>query len=174
MSSMIPITLDYETQKMCVAAGFTRAMAYERQYEGKTTKRNWHVEKNRITFMEFVSVQADSAAAECVVAYYRGIKDFMPRFNTFRDVADVADNIEVKHTRHKSGHLIIFPDDRPTDVAVLVVGQMPQYYIAGWMPIPMIQVPKYKVEAQGNYWVNQSDLFEMRYFERSNYASNSV
>lgn len=174
MSSMIPITLDYETQKMCVAAGFTRAMAYEKQYEGKTSKRNWHVEKNHITFMEFVSVQADSAAAECVVAYYRGIKDFMPRFNTFRDVADVGDNIEVKHTRHKSGHLIIFPDDRATDVAVLVVGTMPQYYIAGWMPIPMIQVPKYKVKAQGNYWVNQTDLFEMRYFGASNYATSTI
>lgn len=173
MSHMIPITLDYETQKMCVAAGFTRAMAYEKQYEGKASKRNWHVEKNRITFMEFVAVQADAAAAECVVAYYRGIKDFMPKFNTFRDTADVGDNIEVKHSRHKSAHLILFPDDRATDVAVLVVGTMPQYYIAGWMPIHMAQTTKYTVMAQGNYWVNQADLFEMRYFGKSNYANNA-
>ena len=173
MSNMIPITLDYETQKMCVAAGFSRAMAYEKQYNGQSIKRNWHVEKNRITFMEFVAVQADAAAAECAVAYYVGIKDFIPKFNTFRDRADVGENIEVKHSRHKSAHLIIFSDDRPGDVACLVVGTMPQMYIAGWMPIPMVQVPKYKVEAQGNYWVNQADLFEMRYFGKSNYANNA-
>ena len=170
---VIMITLEYETQALCVAAGITRHLAYKRQYEGNTTKPNFKVRRHNLTPLQDVIDKANSAAAECVVAFHQEIQGFYPKFDTFREIADVGDNIEVKHTQGGK-HLIIRPGDRngARDVAVLVTGFMPTYYIEGWMPLSMIRVDKYwRVDS---WWVNKSDLFEMKTLARSVYATRNT
>jgi hypothetical protein len=72
-----------------------------------------------------------------VVARYLGIADFEPTLNTFKNSADVGSRIEVKHTSWRDGHLIVKPSDRDSDLAVLVVGESPNYTIIGWLPVSM-------------------------------------
>jgi len=61
--------------------------------------------------------------------------------------------------------MIIHEYDRPTDIAVLVTGKAPHYYIAGWIPVAMAQRPKYRHSKQPNWWVSQINLQPIEEFE---------
>ena len=123
-------------------------------------------------YHEFICQKAEACGAETAVANYFGDYAFIPKVNTFHEEADVGANVEVKWTKHATGHLIIQnrPNPRPNDVAILVTGFSPVYVLLGWMPVHMAKVPKYKHPYQNNYWVPRSNLFEMQYLKRSNYG----
>ena len=73
----------------------------------------------------------DAAGAEMAVAKMLG-RYWLAGVNEF-DIADVAPNLEVRHTQNSNGRLIVrrdAPEDRPF---FLVRGTMPRYEIVGWI-----------------------------------------
>ena len=133
----------------------------------------------RLNYHEMIAQHAESVGAEIAVAEYFGVRNFVPSINTFKDEADVeagVARIEVKHTRHFSGHLILQENQRlrPNDVCILVRGKSPRYELVGWIVAHMAMAPRYKHSQQGNYWIDQRNLFEMRYLKRSNYGDTQI
>jgi branched-chain amino acid transport system permease protein len=73
-------------------------------------------------FHDYVAQVAESIVAEILVARFLGFVNFDPRASKFKETADVGSNIEVRWTRYDTGQLIVYENDRVTDVAVLVTG----------------------------------------------------
>jgi hypothetical protein len=88
--------------------------------------------------------------------------------------ADVGKGIEVKWTSYINGSLIIYPNDREDDVAVLVVGRSPDYFIAGWLPVKMAMQKQFKNSQQDSWWVGQASLNPIGDLERSSYAATHI
>ena len=133
----------------------------------------------QLNYHEMIAQHAESVGAEIAVAEYFGLRGFMPSVNTFKAEADVSVNearIEVKHTRNLMGHLILQESQRsrPNDVCILVVGKSPVYQLVGLTVAHMAMAPKYKHTLQGNYWVSQRNLFEMKYLRSSNYGDTQI
>ena len=108
------------------------------------------------------------------VAKFLGINDFEPTINTFKTSADVASKVEVKWTKWQDGHMVIHPSDRNTDIAILVVGKSPEYYLVGWIPVAHAKVSQYWVTSEQNWWVGQRNLRPMESFIGSIYANAAL
>ena len=125
-----------------------------------------------LNFHEKVTELAQAIEAEWIVAKYYG-RDFNPFASKYKRVADVGNGIEVKHT--ESGfHLIIYPNDRNTDVAVLVTGKSPEFHITGWIPVTMAKRPRFKKSTQDSWWVNMRDLQPIETLVRSSYGAAAI
>jgi hypothetical protein len=88
--------------------------------------------------------------------------------------ADVGKGIEVKWTSYINGSLIIYPNDRVDDVAVLVVGRSPEYFIAGWLPVKMAMQKHFKNSQQESWWIGQDNLNPIEDLVRSSYAATHI
>jgi len=122
---------------------------------------------------ERVTEYAESLGAEMVVARYFGL-DYDVNISQGKRNADVGKGIEVKWTSYINGSLIIYPNDRENDVAVLVVGRSPDYYIAGWLPVKMAMQRQFKNSQQESWWVGQASLNPIGDLERSSYAATHI
>lgn len=122
---------------------------------------------------ELIAQYAEALGAEWVVAKYLGV-DYDPFVSKHKEAADVASNIEVRWTRYVAGQLIVHEYDRSNDIAILVTGQAPHYFIAGWIPIAMAQRPKYRHTKQPNWWVTQINLQPIENLRKSNYGQSSI
>ena len=125
---------------------------------------------NKLNKHEQTSEYAESLAAELLVAQYFGL-DFDINESKGKRKADVGNAIEVKWTSYINGSLIIYPTDRDDDVAVLVVGKSPEYYIAGWIPVKDAKKNKFKNTGQDSWWISQQHLNPIEDLGRSSYAS---
>jgi len=167
VSRLAKVILDRSQEVTAHRVGLERTIIRNAKIEDVSnfgqTYKNWH---------ELVWQEAEACGAEIAVAAYYGDYGFVPQIDNGHDTADVGENIEVKHTRHTNGHLILQNrgPGRPNDVAILVTGWSPVYLLLGWMPVHMAKVPKYKHPYQDNYWVPRSNLFEMQYLKRSQYG----
>ena len=171
--SYVRVDLGLEHTKSVSVAGLIRALRYAPQFEGKTAAPNYAVLNSNLSWLDFVTQQSEALAAEVVVGIYtyNPIDDLANRNGRIK--ADVGADIEVKHTFKVDGHLIITDDSRDSDVAVLVVGRNPTYYLMGWMPVIMAKKDRYRTNRPG-YWVPQSSLFEMKTLGKSVYGSVQV
>ena len=125
-----------------------------------------------LNFHEKVAELAQAIEAEWIVAKYFD-RDFDPFASKYKQVADVGNGIEVKHT--ESGfHLIVYPNDRNTDVAVLVTGKSPDFTIIGWIPVSMAKRPRFKKSTQESWWVNMRDLQPIETLIRSSYGATAI
>jgi hypothetical protein len=125
-----------------------------------------------LNFHEKVTELAQAIEAEWIVAKYYG-REFNPFASKYKRVADVGNGIEVKHT--ESGfHLIIYPNDRNTDVAVLVTGKSPEFHITGWIPVSMAKRPRFKKSTQDSWWINMRDLQPIETLIRSSYGEAAI
>ena len=125
-----------------------------------------------LNFHEKVTELAQAIEAEWIVAKYYG-RDFNPFASKYKRVADVGNGIEVKHT--ESGfHLIIYPNDRNTAVAVLVTGKSPEFHITGWIPVSMAKRPRFKKSTQDSWWINMRDLQPIETLIRSSYGEAAI
>jgi hypothetical protein len=122
---------------------------------------------------ELIAQYAEALGAEWIVAKYLG-KDYDPFVSKHKEAADVGSQIEVRWTKYVAGQLIVHEYDRSNDIAVLVTGQAPHYFIAGWIPIAMAQRPKYRHSKQPNWWVTQINLQPIENLRRSNYGQSSI
>jgi len=116
---------------------------------------------------------AESLAAELMVARYFGL-DFDINVSQAKRNADVGKGIEVRWTSYMAGNLIVYPSDRDDDVAVLVVGKSPTYYIAGWLPVAFAKRKRFKNPRQDSWWVDQSNLNPIENLVRSSYATAAI
>jgi hypothetical protein len=122
---------------------------------------------------ELIAQYAEALGAEWIVAKYLGV-DYDPFVSKHKQFADVGSQIEVRWTKYVAGQLIVHEYDRPNDIAVLVTGQAPHLFIAGWIPIAMAQRPKYRHSKQPNWWVTQINLQPIENLRRSNYGHSSI
>jgi len=129
---MIEVRLNESDLLLAQRCGIERAVSYMPQYQGITVKKNWDLEVNGGSFEVFTDKQIDAVAAEIAAAHYLGYLDYMPTNTTFKDKADIGDNVEVKHTRGKHNNLLISAIDRDDDIAILVTGVRPDFTIIGW------------------------------------------
>ncbi len=122
---------------------------------------------------ERVTEYAESLGAEMVVARYFGL-DYDVNVSNGKRNADVGKGIEVKWTSYINGSLIVYPNDRVDDVAVLVVGRSPEYYIVGWLPVKQAMQKQFKNSQQESWWVNQDSLNPIGDLVRSSYATTHI
>jgi len=122
---------------------------------------------------EAVAEYAESLAAELLVARYFGL-DYDINDNKGKRRADVGQGIEVRWTSYTGGNLIVYPNDRDDDVAVLVVGKSPTYYIVGWLPVAFAKRKRFKNPRQDSWWVDQGNLNPIENLARSEYATAAI
>jgi len=122
---------------------------------------------------EQVSELAESITAELIVARYFKL-DYDARQNNGKHHADVGQGLEIKWTKYESGHLIIYPNDRDSDVAIMVVGKSPTYRIAGWIPVQFAKRAKYKHRSQDSWWIEQHNLFPIEDLVRSEHGRSLI
>ena len=115
----------------------------------------------KLNLAKSIARDAEAIGAEMVVARYLGIANFEPTLNTYKNSADVGYRVEVKHTSWKDGHLIVKPSDRDIDLAVLVVGDSPNYTSIGWIPVDVAKSPRFKSDQSNSWWVSQINLRPM-------------
>ena len=162
---MILVRLSREDEIAAHKAGLERESRY-----GSNPKFNG----NKGNFHNAVVIHSEAVGAEMAVARYFGIEDFVPTVNTFKNEPDIDLNglgLEVKQTSHKAGHLIVTDDDRDTDIAVLVVGESPSYYVVGWIPVGVAKRPRFQ-SSQGGYWISQINLQPIETLKRSKYVTD--
>lgn len=171
---MIRINLTTEHQVTAAMAGLFRAVNYIPQWKEESHSFPRKRQYGEQTFPQLVTRQSEAFGAEIAVALYlnQPIPEWFNR--NYKIKADVASNIEVKWASKEVSPLYIQSWDRDEDVAVLVVGSSPTFYIVGWMPIAVAKQAKYKnsqnVE-QNNYIVTQINLQDMETLVRSKYGT---
>jgi hypothetical protein len=99
--------------------------------------------------------------------------EYDPFVSKHKEAADVGSQIEVRWTKYVAGQLIVHEYDRPNDIAVLVTGNAPHYFIAGWIPISIAKRPKYRHSKQPNWWVTQINLQPIENLRKSNYGQSA-
>lgn len=129
-----------------------------------------YITPNNGNYFKDIMIASSAIAAEIAVAKSLDIPNFTPTANTFKSMADVAENIEVKWTAWDEGHLVITPKDRDSDIAVLVVGDSPNFKVIGWIPIVVAKKPRFKHSKMDAWWVSQINLQPIETLRKSNYA----
>ena len=162
---MYKVVLDVVQANIAIDTGIARAKLYKPQFDGVTTKKNYDQERHGGSFAEFATKQIDAVGAETAAAEYLGITDYEPQNGTYKDRADIADNVEVKHTYRRNGNLIISSIDRDSDIAILVIGRMPVYVVMGWFPVKQAKDAKYRSEliTGDSYLIPRADLHPMHH-----------
>lgn len=153
---MIQVKLGHHDQTMARLLGIERAQ----WYEGKNS-----LHKTKYVDMDTYDhelTQIIGVAAEIAVARYFNLHSFKPRNGTFKDEADVGQNVEVKYNLESTGDLTIRPNDRDIDYAVLVTGSFTHLNLIGWHDVATARQAAYvKDYAPGCWWVPQSALAPM-------------
>lgn len=87
-------------------------------------------------------IDIEGAAAEMAYAKFR---DFYwgGHVGSFKG-ADVGSVAQIRSSIHPDAHLILRDNDNPQHFYILVVGQMPAYEIAGWIPGQLAMSPQYR------------------------------
>lgn len=158
------ITLNLTQEQQC------HVVAMKRLYETNVTPSNASHYDKSVNYHDMISQHAEAIGAEMAVANYFNFVNFDPSKSLFKETADVSHNLEVKWTKYENGQLIIYPNDRNTDIAILVTGKSPVYTIAGWIPVAVAKKPKYKHSSQDTWWITQINLQPIENLIRSNYA----
>ena len=108
-----------------------------------------------------------------IVARYFGL-DYDINVSNGKRGADVGQGIEVRWTSYVGGNLIVYPNDRESDIAVLVVGKSPIYHIVGWLPVAFARRKRFKNPRQDSWWVDQANLNPIETLIRSEYAITAI
>ena len=127
-----------------------------------------------LSFFDYVCQLAESICAEIVVARYLGYKDFVPTIDTFKDEADVGSKFEVKWTKYANGAMIIYENDRNSDIAILVTGKSPHYEIRGWLPVSIAKNKPWRRQDQPTFWVEQYNLHPIENLRRSSHGDAAL
>ena len=162
---MIPVKLDRTAEIMAASIGMRRTVE-------NTNKVDQSIQK--VNFFESIARDGEAAGAELALAKYFGIQDFELSVGTFKNQADIGSRIECKWTRWQDGHLIIKHSDRDQDIAVLVVGQSPTYYVVGWIPVAIAKKDRFKHDKSDSWWVSQINLRPIDTFRMSNHANSAL
>ena len=124
--------------------GVQRAKLHDGQFKGEWKRKNYIQQATGETFEQFAIRQIEAVGAESAVSIWAGIEDFVPLNGSFKAIADVGNNIEVKYTDKPYGNLLVHQNDNAgRDIAILVTGKMPHYELVGWLPVHEAQRSHY-------------------------------
>jgi hypothetical protein len=162
---MIPVILDRPSEILAATVGLRR-----------TVENAFKVDQSvqKVNFFESIARDGEAAGAELALAQYFDLPDFELSVNTFKNSADIGSRIECKWTRWQDGHLIIKESDRDCDIAILVVGQSPTYYVVGWIPVAIAKKDRFKHAKSNSWWVSQINLRPIETFQRSRDAHSHL
>ena len=161
------MTLTREEETVCMLA------AVKLQVDNRKFMDNPQRHQKELGTFEYLVESAEAIGSEWVVAKYLDLP-FNPYENKYKIKADVGSHFEVRWTKYVAGHLVVHEYDRPNDVAILVTGESPNYFIAGWIPIAMAKRTKYRHSKQPNWWVTQINLQPIENLRRSNYGQSAI
>jgi len=160
---LIRVRLNYADEVVAHETGFLRAKEI-----ASTADHSSRFDRD-LNYHEYIAQLSEAVGSEIAVAKYFELTDFKPTHSTFKAAADVGNNIEVKWTKWRDGHLVVHNSDRDTDIAVLVVGRSPEYFLAGWIPVNAAKIKRFWRHSEQNWWVTQSNLRPMEDFIRSGF-----
>ena len=79
--------------------------------------------------------------------------------NTFKEFADVGENVEVRWSR--SENLILRTYDRDGDLAFLVQGSsIDRLFLAGFLPVKMGRIPEFKLPNENTWFIPRDRLYQ--------------
>jgi hypothetical protein len=163
--SKITLTHDEEVQAAAAAFLCETKGAENYYFQNQEMRGNIH---------DSIKRTAEALGAEIAAARYFGIEGFKLEINKFKERADLGNRIEIKHTKWLDGHLILRPRDRVEDLAVLVVGESPTYYVKGWIPIRAAKTNRFKHDKLESWWISQINLNSMENLKESNYGEIEI
>jgi hypothetical protein len=105
--------------------------AYERLSESNRLKLNPATTYQR-KFSERITQEMTGALGELAVIDFFEIKR-KPQINTFHNVADVLEDIEVRSTNYKNGHLILRDNDSPNRKYIFCTVDYDAVRLIGWV-----------------------------------------
>ena len=164
---MIRVRLNYADEVVAHETGFLRAKEI-----ASTADHSSRFDRD-LNYHEYIAQLSEAVGSEIAVAKYFELTDFTPTHSTFKAAADVGNNIEVKWTKWRDGHLVVHNSDRDTDIAVLVVGRSPEYFLAGWITVNAAKIKRFWRHSEQNWWVTQSNLRPMEDFIRSGFYATA-
>jgi hypothetical protein len=165
---VIRVTLTYDEEVTAHRVGFERAT------ELKSTANHSSRGNKALNYHEYIGELSEAVGGELSVAKFFGIDHFKPTVNTFKSQADINSRIEVKWTKWLDGHLVLRQSDRNHDIAILVVGKSPEYFLVGWTPVKHGKVDRNWVAGMSAWWINQEHLRPMQDFLGSDYATATL
>jgi hypothetical protein len=116
------VTLNPAEVEVATAIGtYREKLSSERGY-----RDNSHIEKG-----ESLEQNIDAAGAELAASKFTGCRWNMT-IGEDLDEPDLWPHVEVRHTTHGAGGLIVRAKDKPGRLFVLVVGTCPRYRVVGW------------------------------------------
>jgi len=162
---MIKVELDEYQRLIAEQYGIQRARNFLPHFNGQTNT-NYAQQNYGGDFEAFINRQVLYVGAEIAVAEHFGLTDYMPSNTSYKNEADVGQNIEVKYSHKKDGDLLIRKRDRDSDYAVLVNGDTNAFTIIGWYPIKEAKTQaRSKHHLPGCYLVANSELKPMASLE---------
>jgi len=155
------ITLPYTFQEMLVAVKAAEVRQYEAELLGcKEWKQN--------TLLDALEIHTVGALAELKVSQWLGKKVKLTH-GTFKDVADVGRDVEVRAVRKEDGKLVIRDND-PTDRRyILTYVSRCSVKLLGWLEGYLALEKGVKANPGGfkeAWFVSQDKLWDMESFER--------
>jgi hypothetical protein len=155
------ITLPYTFKEMLVAVKAAEVRQYEAELLGcKEWKQN--------TLLDALEIHTVGALAELKVSQWLGKKVKLTH-GTFKDVADVGRDVEVRAVRKEDGKLVIRDND-PTDRRyILTYVSRCSVKLLGWLEGYLALEKGVKANPGGfkeAWFVSQDKLWDMESFER--------
>jgi len=155
------ITLPYTFKEMLVAVKAAEVRQYEAELLGcKEWKQN--------TLLDALEIHTVGALAELKVSQWLGKKVELTH-GTFKDVADVGRDVEVRAVRKEDGKLVIRDND-PTDRRyILTYVSRCSVKLLGWLEGYLALEKGVKANPGGfkeAWFVSQDKLWDMESFER--------
>ena len=149
---MIAVKLNQGQKVLAYYEGLDR----HKGYIDRQTQNTQHIHKTKsVSNDKNLQRQVLAVGAEIAVHNYFGL-DFVAYS---RPVADVGTNIEVRYSPRWQD-LVVRPSDKDTHYAVLVYGDLDEYFIVGFMQVAQAKTFVYTLE-QNCWWITQNNLRSM-------------
>lgn len=118
------ITLEWYEQELAERIGRLRR---EQSKGTKKNRRGLVEDEEALIKLDIEGAAGELAVAKAVNRYWHG------SVNAPKSAPDVGTNIQVRATKHRNGSLIITKTDNDDQIYFLVIGEMPNYDVVGYI-----------------------------------------
>lgn len=120
---MMKVTLKNSEAAMATDSGQAR---YDRRREAGSKQRYGRNADDHTVELEIEAIGAEMAVARVLNRTWED--QDTPDYD-----GDVGERVQVRHTRHTNGQLLLHPDDKDNHAFFLVTGTFPNYNVVGWL-----------------------------------------
>lgn len=96
------------------------------------SRTNGYRDRSHVPAQDRLKADVDGAGAELAASKASGCRWAMTCGEDL-EAPDLEPHVEVRHTTHTDGGLIVRPRDHGDRLFVLVVGTLPRYRVVGWI-----------------------------------------